>query len=80
MNVLRFSPGTSSGVGASVGGDVLGGDDRALDDEQVDALGEHVRGELGGVLRRKPDGDAHPGLAQLARPGAAAAPAAPGAA
>ena len=65
MNVFRFSPGL-----ASSRGDVLGGDDRALDDEQVDALGEHVRGELGGVLRRQPHRDPHAGRAQLARSGA----------
>jgi hypothetical protein len=45
---------------------VLRGDHRALNDEQVDARGEHVWGQLDGVLGRQPHGHAHPGFVQLA--------------
>ena len=48
--------------------DVLGRDDGALDDEQVDAFGEDVRRQLDGVLRREPHRDPHAGVAQLADP------------
>ena len=59
MNVFRFRPGP-------VLGDVLGADDRALDDQQVDALGEHVRRQVGGVLRAEPHRDPHAAAAQSA--------------
>ena len=51
MNDLRFS-------GSPAGLHVLGGDDRALDDQQVDAGGERRAGASAQrVLRRDADGD-----------------------
>ena len=42
---------------------VLGGDDRALHDEHLDARGEQVGRELAGPLRAHPRGHGDPGLA-----------------
>jgi hypothetical protein len=53
----------------ALGGHVLGGDDRALDDQQVRARGEHDRGQLQRVLRRHPHGGGHPGVPHLLDPG-----------
>jgi len=50
--------------------DVLGGDHRALDYQQIDTLGEHVRRELGGVLRGEPHRNTDARGAQLADPAA----------
>ena len=47
-------------------GDVLGGDDGALDDQQLGAGLDHVRGELTGVLRADAHGDGGAGGADLA--------------
>jgi hypothetical protein len=44
----------------ALGGHVLGGDDRALDDQQVDPGGEHRRAPAGGVLRRDAHRRRHP--------------------
>jgi hypothetical protein len=49
--------------------DVLGRDDRALDDEQVDAAVEHGLGELHGPLRGERGGDGDAGVADLLDPG-----------
>ena len=56
MNSLRFS-------GSSVGGHVLGRDERALDDQEVHAGVEDHRGERERVLRRDPHGDRHAAVA-----------------
>ena len=75
MNVLRFRPRRlASGRPATCSAEIT----VPWMTSRSTPVGQHVRGQLGGVLRRQPHGHPHAGCRAARRPAGAAAPATTG--